>query len=153
MVQGRLMMFSLKMVDYPMSFLSLSTWDFFAWHVGGTILNLSLVFGFWGLGFGARAWQKLQGHREWVKNVIHFLFKAYLRQYNNTLEKIVALYNDLRLNCIPEEFKLIEEEMASLDNDLQPAENTLTWHSTEIKVNFWVKILYFFSLNTCFRIT
>lgn len=56
------------------------------------------------------------------------------RQYNNRLEKIVELYNDLRLNCIPEEFKLIEEEMASLDNDLQPAENTLTWHSTEIKV-------------------
>ena len=57
------------------------------------------------------------------------------RHYNNTLEKIVALYNDLRLNCIPVEFKLIEEEMDSLDNNLQPAENTLTWHSTEIKVS------------------
>ena len=64
------------------------------------------------------------------------VFEKYdaFRQYNNTLEKIVDLYNDLRLNCIPEEFKLIEEEIASLDNDLQPAENTLTWHSTEIKV-------------------
>ena len=64
------------------------------------------------------------------------VFEKYdaFRKYNNTLEKIVDLYNDLRLNCIPEEFKLIEEEIASLDNDLQPAENTLTWHSTEIKV-------------------
>ena len=37
----RLMMFSLNMVDYTMSFLSLSTCDFFAGQVGGTILNLS----------------------------------------------------------------------------------------------------------------
>ena len=29
------------MVDYSMSFLSLSTWDFFAGQVGGTILNPS----------------------------------------------------------------------------------------------------------------
>ena len=55
------------------------------------------------------------------------------RQYNNTLEKMVDLYNYLRLNCIPEEFKLIEDEVADIDSDLQPAENTLTWHSLEIK--------------------
>ena len=56
------------------------------------------------------------------------------RYYNNTLEKMVDLYNYLRLNCIPEEFKLIEEEMIAFDNDLQPAENTLTWNSLDIKV-------------------
>ena len=88
-----------------------------------------------------------------ILNVILFVEGLYPRQYNNTLEKIVALYNDLRLNCIPEEFKLIEEEMTSLDNDLQPAENTLTWHSTEIKVSCQVEIFYLFSLNTRFRIT
>ena len=55
------------------------------------------------------------------------------RQYNNTLEKMVDLYNYLRLQTIPEEFKLIEDEIAEIDNDLQPAENTLTWHATEIK--------------------
>ena len=94
MQQVRLMIFSLKMVDYSMSLLSLSTWDFFACTVGGTIVrhsySLSIivgpllhglkvmggggglqhfsvspgplgfsVFGFWGLGFGARAWQFL----------------------------------------------------------------------------------------------
>ena len=42
MHQVRLMMFSLNIVDYSMSFLSLSSWDFFfAGQVGGTILNLS----------------------------------------------------------------------------------------------------------------
>ena len=37
---------TLNKVDYPMSFLSLSTWDFFAGHVGGTILNLSYSLSF-----------------------------------------------------------------------------------------------------------
>ena len=83
-------------------------------------------------------------------NVILFVEGLYPRQYNNTLEKIVALYNDLRLNCIPEEFKLIEEEMTSLDNDLQPAENTLTWHSTEIKVSCQVEILLFIYIEFTF---
>ena len=55
------------------------------------------------------------------------------RHFNSTLEKVVDLYNYLILNCIPEEFKLIEEDMNSFDNDLQPAENTLTWMSLEIK--------------------
>ena len=90
--QVRLMMFSLNMVDYPMSFLLLSTWDFFWWTSrgdhskmfllfefccgtpplclkvmvgggGGGLQDFSvsprplgfLVFGFGGLGFGARA--------------------------------------------------------------------------------------------------
>ena len=39
--QVMLMMFSLIMVEYSMSFLSLSTLDFFAEQVGGTTLNLS----------------------------------------------------------------------------------------------------------------
>ena len=54
------------------------------------------------------------------------------RHYNNTLEKMVDLYNYLRLQSIPEEFKLIEDEVEDIDNDLQPAENTLTWHSEDI---------------------
>ena len=67
------------------------------------------------------------------------------RYYNNMLEKMVDLYNYLRLNCIPEEFKLIEEEMIAFDNDLQPAENTLTWNSLDIKVEniFCIIIQYF----------
>ena len=55
------------------------------------------------------------------------------RQYNNTLEKMVDLYNYLRLQCRSEEFKLIEDEVTDIDRDLEPAENTLTWHSTDIK--------------------
>ena len=41
MQQVKLMMFSLNIVDYSMSFLSLSTRDFFAGQVGWTILILS----------------------------------------------------------------------------------------------------------------
>ena len=41
MQQVGLMMFSLNMVDYPMSFLLLSTWDFFGGQVEGTILRCS----------------------------------------------------------------------------------------------------------------
>ena len=45
----RLMMFTLNMVDYPMSFLSLSTWDCFGGQVEGTIprcsFSLSFVLG------------------------------------------------------------------------------------------------------------
>ena len=37
MQQIRLMMLSLNMVDYSISFLLLSTWNFFNWQVGGTI--------------------------------------------------------------------------------------------------------------------
>ena len=33
--QGRMMMFSLSMVDYPMSFLSMSTWNFYGWTSRG----------------------------------------------------------------------------------------------------------------------
>ena len=64
------------------------------------------------------------------------LFKRFtsFKFYNNSLEKMVNLYNFLRQNCIPEEFKLIEEEIFDFDKDLQPAEHTLTWQSTEIKV-------------------
>ena len=87
MQQVRLMMFSLNMVDYSTSFLSLSTSDFCLrflldklggplwdililwvllwWWVAYSILVSAqgpmvfglLVFGFWGLEFGARAWQ------------------------------------------------------------------------------------------------
>ena len=41
MQQLRLMMFSLNTVDYSMSFLLLSTQNFFCWTSGGTTLNLS----------------------------------------------------------------------------------------------------------------
>ena len=46
MQQVRLMMFSLNMVDYSMSFLLLSTQLFFAGQVGGTTLNLSYSLSF-----------------------------------------------------------------------------------------------------------
>ena len=39
--QVSLMMFSLNMVDYSMSFLSLSSWTFFGGQVQGTILRCS----------------------------------------------------------------------------------------------------------------
>ena len=49
MRQVSLMMFSLNMVDYPMSFLLLSSWIFFGGQVQGTILrcsySLSIVVG------------------------------------------------------------------------------------------------------------
>ena len=51
MQQVRLIVFSLNMVDYSMSFLSLSTWDFFARQVVGIILNFMLqsyLVGLWG---------------------------------------------------------------------------------------------------------
>ena len=52
MAQGRFMMFSLNMVDYPMSFLLLSTWDFLLDMQGGPFLLLKkclkvMVGGWW----------------------------------------------------------------------------------------------------------
>ena len=44
--QVSLMMFSLNMVDYPMSFLSLSTWDFFGGQVEGNFLRYSYSLSF-----------------------------------------------------------------------------------------------------------
>ena len=44
--QVRLMKFSLNMVDYSMSFLSLFTWIFFDRQVGGTILKPSYSLSF-----------------------------------------------------------------------------------------------------------
>ena len=41
-----LMMFSLNMVDYPMSFLLLASWIFFAGQVQGTILKCSYSLSF-----------------------------------------------------------------------------------------------------------
>ena len=47
MVQGRLMMFSLNMVDYPMYFLLLSTWDFFCQKCWGDYSKTFLLFEFY----------------------------------------------------------------------------------------------------------
>ena len=44
--QVRLMMFSLNMVDYPMTFLLLSTWDFFWWTSRGDHSKMFLLFEF-----------------------------------------------------------------------------------------------------------
>ena len=46
MRQVSLMMFSLNMVDYPMSFLLLSSWIFFGGQVQGTILRCSYSLSF-----------------------------------------------------------------------------------------------------------
>ena len=45
--QWRLIMFSLKVVDYSMSFLFLSTWIYFYWQLGCTILKYSYFLNFY----------------------------------------------------------------------------------------------------------
>ena len=47
MQQVRLMMFSLNMVDYSMSFLLLSSWDFFCWTSRGDHSEPFLLFDFY----------------------------------------------------------------------------------------------------------
>ena len=62
------------------------------------------------------------------------IFKSFddFRNYNNSLEQTVNLYNYLKLHIAQQEYNLIDDEVADLDEKLQMAEVTLTWNSPNI---------------------
>ena len=62
------------------------------------------------------------------------IFKSFndFRNYNNSLDQTVSLYNYLKLNTTKQEYDLIKEEVFELDENLQHAEETLTWNSPNI---------------------
>ena len=62
------------------------------------------------------------------------IFKSFndFRNYNNSLNQTVNLYNYLKLSTTKEEYDLIKEEIFELDENLHHAEETLTWHSPNI---------------------
>ena len=55
-----------------------------------------------------------------------------LRNYNNSLEQMVTLYNYLKTDTVETEYALISSEMAALDRELRAAEGSLTWNSANI---------------------
>merc|ERR1712029_992779 len=59
------------------------------------------------------------------------IFKRFddFRNYNNSLDQTVSLYNYLLTNTVPQEFDLIREEFEELDELIEPAETTLSWNS------------------------
>ena len=54
------------------------------------------------------------------------------RNYNNSLEQMVALYNYLKSSTVRCEFALISDDVAKLDKELQAAEHSLTWNSGDM---------------------
>ena len=54
------------------------------------------------------------------------------RNYNNSLEQMVALYNYLKSDTVRCEFALISDDVAKLDKELQAAEHSLTWNSGDM---------------------
>ena len=62
------------------------------------------------------------------------IFKSFddFRNYNNSLEQTVNLYNYLKLHIAQQEYNLIDDEVADLDEKLEMAEVTLTWNSPNI---------------------
>ena len=63
------------------------------------------------------------------------IFKRFdeFRNYNNSLEQMVALYNYFKTDLEKCEYKLISDEVDKIDRDLEAAEKTLTWNSE----NMW----------------
>ena len=62
------------------------------------------------------------------------IFKRFtdFRNYNNSLDQTVCLYNYLKTSIVQQESDLIQEEMDELDELMEPAEKTLTWNSEHI---------------------
>ena len=62
------------------------------------------------------------------------IFKSFndFRNYNNSLDQTVSLYNYLKLNTTKQEYDLIKEELFELDEKLHHAEETLDWNSPNI---------------------
>ena len=54
------------------------------------------------------------------------------RNYNNSLEQMVALYNYLKSDTQKCEFALIADDVAKLDKNLHAAEHSLTWNSGDM---------------------
>ena len=54
------------------------------------------------------------------------------RSYNNSLDKIVSLYNYLRQDVNDKEFALFKKELVKIDEVLKKAETTLNWKSDGI---------------------
>ena len=55
------------------------------------------------------------------------------RDYNNGLDKIVDLYNYLKTDTIEKEYRLFENEVAVIDQKLEPALTSLTWNSEDLQ--------------------
>ena len=62
------------------------------------------------------------------------IFKSFndFRNYNNSLNQTVSLYNYLKLHTTKQEYDLIKEEIFELDENLQHAEETLSWNCPNI---------------------
>ena len=62
------------------------------------------------------------------------IFKRFddFRNYTNSLDQTVCLYNYLKTSIAPQEHCLIKDEIEDLDELLDPAETTLTWNSEHI---------------------
>ena len=54
------------------------------------------------------------------------------KSYNNLLDRIVDLYNYLKTDTNPIEYRLFQQEMLELDRQLRPAETTVNWVSDGI---------------------
>ena len=55
------------------------------------------------------------------------------RAYNNSLDKIVDLYNYLKTGTIEKEYRLFENKVAAIDEMLDPALTSLTWNSEDLQ--------------------
>ena len=62
------------------------------------------------------------------------IFKRFddFRNYNNSLDQTVCLYNYLLSNTVEQEYELIKDEIEELDELIEPAETTLTWNAEHI---------------------
>ena len=61
-----------------------------------------------------------------------FVRFADLRNYNNSLEQMITLYNYLKTDMETEEFRLVSDEVAAIDKNLHAAEHSLTWNSGDL---------------------
>ena len=62
------------------------------------------------------------------------IFKRFddFRNYTNSLDQTVCLYNYLKTSIVQQEHWLIKDEIEELDELMEPAETTLTWNSEHI---------------------
>ena len=62
------------------------------------------------------------------------IFKRFddFRNYTNSLDQTVCLYNYLKTSIVQQEHWLIKDEIEELDELIEPAETTLTWNSEHI---------------------
>ena len=70
-----------------------------------------------------------------IPETVRQLFARFddFRAYNNGLDTIVDLYNYLKTDTIEKEYRLFENEVAVIDQKLEPALTYLTWNSEDLQ--------------------